>query len=104
MLQLGKCAKDNSKIFLLNRKVSKLSFSIKFYWNFLDHSYKSQNFKFKIQQKTFNKKDFVIHEKSPLINVKNEKKKHVISYNINKSLIIWVFLHFYPSKCDFWWK
>ena len=35
MLQLGKCAKDNSKIFLLNRKVSKLSFgNIKFDWKF----------------------------------------------------------------------
>ena len=31
MLQLGKCAKDNSKIFVLNRRVSKLSFgNIKF--------------------------------------------------------------------------
>ena len=79
MLQLGKCAKDNSKIFLLNRKVSKLSFgNIKFEWKFLGHPYKSQNFKFKIQQKTFNKKDeeislgvpkilLFIHEKLPLI-------------------------------------
>ena len=40
MLQLGKCAKDNSK-----RKVSKLSFgNIKFDWNFLGHPYKSQKF------------------------------------------------------------
>ena len=56
MLQLGKCAKDNSKRFLLNRKVSKLAF-IKLGWNFLGHLYKNQNLKFKIQQKIFNKKD-----------------------------------------------
>ena len=47
MLQLEKCA-----------KVSKLSFgNIKFDWKFLGHPHKSQNFKFKIQQKIFNKKD-----------------------------------------------
>ena len=42
MLQLGKCAKDNSK-----RKVSKLSFG----WNVLGHPYKSQNFKSKYNKK-----------------------------------------------------
>ena len=58
MLQLGKCAKDNFKIFLLNRKVSRLSFgNIKFDRKFLGHPYKFHDFKFKIQQKTFNKKD-----------------------------------------------
>ena len=58
MLQLGKCAKDNSKIFLLNRKVSKMSFGdIKLNWKFLGHPYKSKNFKLKIQEKTLNKKD-----------------------------------------------
>ena len=52
MVQLGKCGKDNSKIFLLNRNVSKLSFgNIKFDRKFLGHPYKSQDFKFKIQQK-----------------------------------------------------
>ena len=65
MLQLGKCAKDNSKIFLSDKKVSKLSFGNKF----------------KIQPKIFNKKDeetcldFVLHEKSPsYIALKKEKK------------------------------
>ena len=70
MLQLGNCAKGNSKIFLLNRKVSKLSFgNIKFDWKFL-----GQNSKFKIQnlrkkcKNTFRCcQDFVIHEKSPLM-------------------------------------
>ena len=58
MLQLEKGAKDNLKIFLLNKKKSKLSFfNIKFDWNFLCHPYKSKNFKFKMQQKTINKKD-----------------------------------------------
>ena len=63
MLQLEKCAKDNSKIFLLNRKVPKLPFSnIKF-----DHPYKSQNFKFKIQQITLNKKDAEIRLDVPFV-------------------------------------
>ena len=58
MLQLGKCAKDNSKIFLINRKVSKLLFgNIKLNWKSFGHPYKSKKFKLKIQQKTFNKKD-----------------------------------------------
>ena len=43
MLQLGECAKDNSKMFLLNRKVSKLSFgNVKFDWKFVGQPYKSQ--------------------------------------------------------------
>ena len=43
MLQLGKCAKDNSKIFLLNRKVSKLLFGdIKFDWKFVGHPKKGK--------------------------------------------------------------
>ena len=71
MHELGKCAKDNSKIFLLNRKVSKLSFgNIKFDWKFLGHPYKSQNFKLKIQQKTFNKNDAEIRLDVP-------KKNHL---------------------------
>ena len=68
MLQFGKCAKDNSKIFLLNRKVSKMSFgNIKFDWKFLGQPYKSQNFKFKIQQKIFIKKDAEIRLDVPKI-------------------------------------
>ena len=52
MLQLDKCEKDNYKIFLLNGKVSNFSFgNIKFDCKILDHHYKSQNFKFKTQQK-----------------------------------------------------
>ena len=35
--------------------------NIKFDRKFLGHLYKSQNFKFKIQQKTFNKKDAEMH-------------------------------------------
>ena len=107
MLQLRKC----EEIFFLNRKVSKLSFgNIKFVWKCLGHPCKSQNFKFKIQQETFNKKDveiriivskILLFIKDHLWCVKNGEK-HAISCNINKSLIIWVFLHFFLSKCDFW--
>ena len=62
MLQLGKCAKDNFKIFLLNRKVSKMSFGdIKLNWKFLGHPYKSENFKLKIQQKNIWQKDAEKH-------------------------------------------
>ena len=79
MLQLGKCAKHNSKMFLLNRKVSKLSFgNIKSDWKFWNTPplYKS-NFQIQDETKSVKQKicrimfryypEFVIHEKSPLI-------------------------------------
>ena len=61
-----KCAKDISKIFLLNRNVLKLSFgNIKSDWKCFGHPYKSQNFKLNLQQKTFSKKDAEIRLNVP---------------------------------------
>ena len=54
----------------------------------------NQNFKFKIQQKTFNKKMQKYIVPKILFFMKIEEI-------INKSLIIGGFLHFYLSKCDF---
>ena len=52
MLQLGKCAKDNSKIFLLNTKVLKMSFgNIKFDFNFFGSRYNKKKHLTKNMQK-----------------------------------------------------
>ena len=71
------------KIFLLNRKVLKKSFgNIRCDWKFLVHPYKSQNFKFKMFPK------FCYSWKITF----NERRKHQIPCNMNKSLIIWGFI------------
>ena len=93
MLQLGKCAKDNSKIFLLNTKVSNMLFvNIKFDWNFLSHPNKILKFKLKIQQqKTFNKKDAEISLDVPniLLFMKNHLQCDKNEKNI-KFQAIWI--------------
>ena len=105
MLQLGKSEKYNSKIFLLNRKVSKLSFgNIKFEWKFwatlMNVRFSSSKYK-----KIFNKKGAEICLKVPkiLLFIKNVFKMRKNNDIHHKSIMIWI-VHFWPSKCDFWWK
>ena len=90
MLQLGKSEKYNSKIFLLNRKVSKLSFgNIKFEWKFwatlMNVRFSSSKYK-----KIFNKKGVEICLKVPkiLLFIKNVFKMRKNNDIHHKSIMI----------------